>query len=182
MANVLIDIWNIVIANVGGTGSTEELGLADSIRAPVDKMFYLVMFTMLLYMIGVSSFKLVDQIPQSILRWIGASVPTFVDQKDDITSSLVSKSSMYANRIFGGFTGEMTNKYKGIKGRQEAEAQYEAKLKAEQGETPDQKAAYEQAKQRMIETIKIDPPTEETISLRQQYPALYRGIQKGSIK
>jgi conjugal transfer/type IV secretion protein DotA/TraY len=182
MSNVLIDIWNIVIANVGGSGDTEALGLAESIRAPVDKMFYLVMFTMLLYMIGVSSFKLVDQIPQSILRWIGASVPTFVDQKDDITSSLVSKSSMYANRIFGGFTGAMTDKYKGIKGRQDAEAQYQAKLKAEQGETPEQKQAYEQAKKEIIETMKQDPPTDATISLRQQYPALYRGIYKGSIK
>tara|TARA_R110002124_G_scaffold129483_1_gene290996 strand:+ start:298613 stop:301681 length:3069 start_codon:yes stop_codon:yes gene_type:complete len=181
MANVLIDIWNIVIANVGGSGSTEELGLADSIRAPVDKMFYLVMFTMLLYMIGVSSFKLVDQIPQSILRWIGASVPTFVDQKDDITSSLVSKSSMYANRIFGGFTGEMTNKYKGIKRKQDAEAAFESGLRREYGTTPEQQDAYKEAAEQLAR-YKGKAPDEippEIQQLRENYPTLARGIEMG---
>lgn len=113
MSNVLIDVWDIVIANVGGATPIEEntANFADAIRGPVDKMFYLVMFTMLLYMIGVSSFKLVDQIPQSILRWVGASVPTFVDQKDDITSSLVSRTAMAANKIFGDMAQGLQGKY-----------------------------------------------------------------------
>ncbi len=114
MANVLVDIWEVVIANVGGATIAEQntVTFADNIRGPVDKMFYLVMFTMLLYMIGVSSFKLVDQIPQSILRWVGGSVPTFVDQKEDITSSMVSRTAMAANQIFNQFTGGITQKYK----------------------------------------------------------------------
>ncbi len=115
MANVLTDIWDIAVANVGGVSSVEESaasGLADKIRTPIDQLFYLIMFTMLLYMVGVSSFKLVDQIPQSILRWIGASVPTFVDQKEDITSSVVSKTAMAATRIFTQFTQGITSKYK----------------------------------------------------------------------
>ena len=114
MANVLVDIWEVVIANVGGSTITEQQDptFADSIRGPIDKVFYLVMFTMLLYMIGVSSFKLVDQIPQSILRWIGGSTPTFVDQKEDITSSMVSRTAMAANQIFNQFTSGLTQKYK----------------------------------------------------------------------
>lgn len=114
MANVLVDIWDVVIANVGGSTITEQQNatFADNIRGPIDKMFYLVMFTMLLYMVGVSSFKLVDQIPQSILRWVGGSVPTFVDQKEDITSSMVSRTAMAANQIFNQFTSGLTQKYK----------------------------------------------------------------------
>lgn len=114
MANVLVDIWEVAIANVGGATIIEQnqATFADNIRGPIDKMFYLVMFTMLLYMIGVSSFKLVDQIPQSILRWVGGSVPTFVDQKEDITSSMVSRTAMAANQIFNQFTGGITQKYK----------------------------------------------------------------------
>ena len=111
MANVLIDIWDVAVANVGGSSSVEEQTLTEKIRTPCDKIFDLVMFTVRLDMIGVSSFKLVDQIPQSILRWIGASVPTFVDQKEDITSSIVSRTAMAANRIFGQFTQGITNKY-----------------------------------------------------------------------
>lgn len=161
MSNVLIDIWEIAMTNVGGSSQFEETGFADAVRAPIDKMFYLVMFTMLLYMIGVSSFKLVDQIPQSILRWVGASVPTFVDQKEDLTSTMVSRTAMAANQIFGQFTGGITKKYQGVK---QAQAQAAHKEK--------------------VETLRtnINKPdnmlTAEQLKLRNENPAIEKSIKE----
>ena len=105
MAAVLHDIWDIVVANVGGTGADEQASLTESIRGPVDKLFYLVVYTIILYMMAISSFKLVELIPQQILRWLGASVPTFVDQSQDAAGGLVQYAAIGGGHMFGQITG-----------------------------------------------------------------------------
>ncbi len=105
MAAVLHDIWDIVLANVGGTGDTEKAGLIESIRGPVDKLFYLVVYTIILYMMAVSSFKLVELIPQQILRWMGANVSSFVDQSQDAAGGLVQYAAIGGGHMFGQITG-----------------------------------------------------------------------------
>ncbi len=104
MAAVLHDIWDIVVANVGGTGAAEQAGFIESIRGPVDKLFYLVVYTIVLYMMAISSFKLVELIPQQILRWLGASVPTFVDQSQDAAGGLVQYAAIGGGHMFGQLT------------------------------------------------------------------------------
>lgn len=46
-------------------------------------MLFTVIFAYMAYMIGLSCFKLVDTIPNQILRWIGSSAGTFNDQRED---------------------------------------------------------------------------------------------------
>jgi conjugal transfer/type IV secretion protein DotA/TraY len=115
MAAVLHDIWDIVLANVGGTGATEQATMIESIRGPVDKLFYLVVYTIILYMMAVSSFKLVELIPQQILRWLGANVPSFVDQSQDAAGGLVQYAAIGGGHMFGQLTGGTKDAMSGMK-------------------------------------------------------------------
>tara|TARA_R110002124_G_scaffold129483_1_gene290995 strand:+ start:295703 stop:298558 length:2856 start_codon:yes stop_codon:yes gene_type:complete len=115
MAAVLHDIWDIVLANVGGTGATEQATMIESIRGPVDKLFYLVVYTIILYMMAVSSFKLVELIPQQILRWMGANVSSFVDQSQDAAGGLVQYAAIGGGHMFGQLTGGTKDAMSGMR-------------------------------------------------------------------
>ena len=49
----------------------------------LEMLFYTLVFAYIAYSAGITSFKLVDTIPNQILRWIGAGVGTFSDGKED---------------------------------------------------------------------------------------------------
>ncbi len=59
-----------------------------SMRGPIDELFYTAIYAIMVYMIGTSCFKLVDQIPNSIIRWMGASVSTFQEKAGDPAGKL----------------------------------------------------------------------------------------------
>lgn len=46
-------------------------------RAIVDEFFFTLIYTVVVYMIALSSFKMIDLVPNNILRWIGGGVGTF---------------------------------------------------------------------------------------------------------
>lgn len=85
---ILHAIWPLVIANVTGhnpdhpsdamLAGTQKL---DYFREAGDEFFYMILYTIIVYMLGMGSFKLIDQIPGQILRWIGTSVSNFSDYK-----------------------------------------------------------------------------------------------------
>lgn len=62
---------NVLFIKGGGSVSGLEL------------MIYTVIFAYLCYSAGITSFKLVDNIPNQILRWIGNGTPTFSEGKED---------------------------------------------------------------------------------------------------
>ena len=77
-------------ANAGGcprgflSGLTEEqlgqMSTADKFRrGVVDEFFFTIMYGILVYSIGMTAFKLIDTIPQEIMRWFGSSASTFND-------------------------------------------------------------------------------------------------------
>jgi conjugal transfer/type IV secretion protein DotA/TraY len=89
---VLNDIWDLVVHNLSGFDMEEQgTDLADPefYRGPVDEFFFLVIYTIIVYMIGVSAFKMVYLVPNQILRWMGQSVSTFGDQTEDPTKGLM---------------------------------------------------------------------------------------------
>lgn len=63
-----------------GGGSSPEVGSPEYFRGPIDEIFFTVMYTIIVYMMGMASFKLIDLIPNKILRWIGAGIDTYNDQ------------------------------------------------------------------------------------------------------
>ncbi len=114
MVKVLNMIFELVVANFGGfdlqaeyaigTGASPESQMA-LMRGSIDEFFFTIIYVIIVYMMGMSSFKLVDLIPNNILRWMGQSVATFGDQREDPTQKLVSTStvgSQQATSAIGG--------------------------------------------------------------------------------
>ena len=81
--------WSTLLeANPGvGAGNTWAY-----MRGPIDELFYSVVYVIMVYMIGLSCFKLVDLIPNNIMRWMGVTVSTFHETAGDPASELAGKT------------------------------------------------------------------------------------------
>lgn len=129
---VLNDIWDLVVGNVGGfdivaeqtieagadpatsPGALSPQTLGEFFRGPIDEFFFTIVYAIVVYMMGMASFKLIDLIPKSILRWMGSSVTAFNDDRDDPAQGLISRSYIGAQQTLGGIGGAL-NKAIGTK-------------------------------------------------------------------
>ncbi len=103
LVGVLNLIFDLVVSNVGGFdqeldaeiiaggGPAGAMSQMQNAVAAVDTFFYTAMYAIICYMMGLASFKLVDLIPNQILRWIGASVSTFQEGAGDPVGKLTSQ-------------------------------------------------------------------------------------------
>lgn len=104
LVRVLHEVWSLVITNVMGFDESEPARvvapfnvslLTDQFRRNIiDEFFFTLIYVMTVYMIGLSCFKLIDQIPQSILRWAGAGVSSFGDKYEDPAGSLTQYAAI----------------------------------------------------------------------------------------
>ena len=90
---VLNLIWDLVTVNIGGYSDGDILAtiIADDVRfkgTPLDQFFYTIIYTVVCYMLATASFKLIDKIPDNILRWAGSGVSSFGDIDQDHVESL----------------------------------------------------------------------------------------------
>lgn len=78
-----------------GLTNTANLAVGEStldyMRGPLDEFFYTVIYTIIVYMIGVSSFKMIDSVPNNIMRWMGVTVSTFQENAGDPAGKLASQ-------------------------------------------------------------------------------------------
>ncbi len=95
MVMVLNDVYATVIANVGGFNKEAELtgaisldDMAGSMRGTLDQFFYTVIYAVIVYMMGLSAFKLIDAIPNEILRWMNFTVKTFQEENKNAAEGL----------------------------------------------------------------------------------------------
>lgn len=124
LVSVLNDTWDIVTSNLAGFDvKTEEIGeittsvghqetanaLVEFFRGPVDEFFFTVIYTVIVYMMAMSSFKLIDLIPNNILRWMGQSVSTFNDEREDAAKSMMGTAAVGSQQAIDAVGG-------GIKG------------------------------------------------------------------
>lgn len=93
---ILNDIWDTVTSNLAGFNKDDSytapeggVGAIEYARGYVDQFFYLIVYTVIGYMMAIASFKLIDQIPNHIMRWMGANVTTFGDQSEDAAQGLI---------------------------------------------------------------------------------------------
>ncbi len=107
LVRVLHEVFDLVVQNVtgfeekelplfGGGGTLAanfqiELGFKRSI---IDEFFYTLIYVFAVYVIGLSCFKLIDAIPQSILRWGGAGVSSFGDKYQDPAENLAQYAAI----------------------------------------------------------------------------------------
>ena len=71
-------------------------------RSVIDEFFFTIIYTIIIYMLAISAFKLIDQIPAQVLRWMGDGARPFADEMRDSTENLTQYTAV------GGFT--MTNR------------------------------------------------------------------------
>ena len=102
LVNVLHDVFHILTLTATGYDMEAEIfsspilaGGAGSAmqfwRSPVDELFYTAIYTIIVYMLGLSSFKLIDQIPNNMLRWMGVTTTTFKETEGDPAGEFAGK-------------------------------------------------------------------------------------------
>lgn len=109
MVRVLNETWSLVITNLSGHDITTKTktgtGSIDFYRGPIDEFFYTILYTIIVYLIGTSCFKLIDSIPNQILRWMGQGVATFQENAGDPADNLVSQMFIGGQAIIGQSSG-----------------------------------------------------------------------------
>lgn len=98
LVSILNQIFDLVTSNLGGFDSTDPESTIEFARSAVDEFFFTLIYTIIIYLMALSSFKLIDLIPNNILRWMGQSVSTFNDQREDAAQTLVGKSTIGAQQ------------------------------------------------------------------------------------
>lgn len=112
LVSVLNSVFDLVIQNAAGYDLESEMIAPQNtltyMRSYIDEFFYTVIYAIVVYMLGMSSFKLIDTIPNNILRWMGQSVATFNDQREDVAQALVSKASIGSQQVVSRIGGGLS--------------------------------------------------------------------------
>jgi conjugal transfer/type IV secretion protein DotA/TraY len=106
---VLNMIWGLVVGNLTGhEGSPAMLGIIDMPRDVVDQFFYTVLYAAIVYMMATASFKLIDKIPDSMMRFIGSSATSFndtnPDEGDQLSQYVATSGFVVGQQITGAIT------------------------------------------------------------------------------
>lgn len=122
MVFVLNQTWDLVVSNLSGfdvASETQGLGasMGQYFRSAVDELFFTAIYAIVVYMMALSSFKLIDLIPANILRWMGQSVATENDARENAAESLVSTSTVGANQATTAVGGELQKVASGLMGK-----------------------------------------------------------------
>lgn len=93
---VLNYIWLLVTENVGGHHGDPTIGFLEIEfkRGIIDEFFYTVLYAIICYMMATTAFKLIDKVPDNILRWMGQGVSSFGDINTDPTESLTKYAAL----------------------------------------------------------------------------------------
>ena len=94
---VLNFIWGMVVDNITGYDVDPLINVLPTITVPrgaVDQFFFTIIYTIIVYMLATASFKLIDKLPDNILRWLGAGVSSFGDINEDPTQSLTKYAAV----------------------------------------------------------------------------------------
>lgn len=107
----LNQVWDLVTSNMSGfdvSGEVQGIGasIGQFFRSQLDEFFFTVIYAIIVYMMALSSFKLIDLIPANILRWIGQSVATENDARENAAETLVSTSTIGGNQAIQALGGE----------------------------------------------------------------------------
>lgn len=114
MATALNNVFDLVVMNITGALPTDSTGASIATetevfrRGIIDQFFFTIMYAVLLYMMATASFKMIDNIPSMIMRWMSPGVSTFNDNKSDPTSNLTTYASIATNQFASPILGKLT--------------------------------------------------------------------------
>lgn len=106
MVRVLNDVFDLVVVNL--TGHSTDAAATDATdlefyREAIDQFCLTILYVIICYLIALSCFKLIDLVPDQILRWMGMSIPIFGDAEKDSASNLLRTASMGVMSAAGRF-------------------------------------------------------------------------------
>jgi len=113
MVQTLNGVFTLVVQNTTGF---ECQGCQGNIGAPlpansqwrrdvIDEFFYTVIYTILVYLIALSSFKMIDQVPSNIMRWMGSGARSFSNLMGNPTENFLLYSTIGVRQLGGQLTG-----------------------------------------------------------------------------
>lgn len=136
MVKVLNGVFDLVVANLAGfdnnpcqvnaaggactlaAGNSTTMGNAGNNpvlaqllqlkRSVVDEFFFTIIYTVIVYLMATSCFKLIDQVPGTIMRWLGAGVQVFADHMDamgGMKKYIMAGGMGMTNSLASGITG-----------------------------------------------------------------------------
>ena len=110
-AIVMNDLWDLVVNNLTGFNVTESQSSSaaslfeiEYYREGVDVFFFTLIYVFVVYMMAMSAFKMIDQVPNSILRWMNQSALVLADKYDDPADSLIRYAAMGGGQLGGEMT------------------------------------------------------------------------------
>lgn len=108
---VLNDVFDLITSNLTGFDMQAEkkaLGPTELAfyRGPLDRFFFTAIYVIMCYMMGQGLFKMVDMVPNNILRWMGVSTPTFSENAgnaaEEVGEKVYSGVLLTSGQIQGG--------------------------------------------------------------------------------
>lgn len=117
MVSVLNQIWDVVTANLTGFDVRSDSSLIDKMRNPVDEFFFTIVYTAVCYMMAMSCFKMIDLVPNNILRWMNQSLKSFNDGAEDPAQNLTSRTFSGISQTMGSVGGGLQGLMQGIGGK-----------------------------------------------------------------
>lgn len=91
----LNDTFDLVTVNLAAYTPPSTGSMAADLavkRGTIDQFFYTVLYAVLMYMTAISSFKLIDRIPENILRWAGSGAKNIIDDGGDPVPTLIQST------------------------------------------------------------------------------------------
>tara|TARA_R110002124_G_scaffold129483_1_gene290993 strand:+ start:289938 stop:292700 length:2763 start_codon:yes stop_codon:yes gene_type:complete len=116
MVAVLNDIWSLVTANLSGYDYDGPAGDIDSARGRLDQLFFTIFYVIVIYVMAQTSFKLIDMIPNQILRWMGSSTSSFGDMTSDPIEGLTQTAAITGAQMIPQATGAASRGAAGLGG------------------------------------------------------------------
>ena len=116
MVDILNEVFELVTENITGTEiweGADALELEFS-RHIVDQFFYTILYAIVVYMMAISSFKMINLVPNNIMRWIGASISAFSDSVKDPTEGLAQYAAIGGNQIGAKLGSGLTQLGRGV--------------------------------------------------------------------
>ncbi len=112
MATILNEVFDLVVLNTANVNlDGDEAAFS---RHTIDVFFFTIMYAIILYMMAMASFKMINMVPNSIIRWLGQSISSFNDNAEDPAGSLTTYAALGGNQIGGKLAGGMTQGAQGI--------------------------------------------------------------------
>lgn len=88
--------------------------LIENVRSSVDQYFFTIVYVILVYLMASSTFKMIDAVPNKILRWMGAAVDTYADNSGDPTQNLTRNVGISGSMIGRQIGGAVPQVFGGI--------------------------------------------------------------------